>query len=346
MTRRLAGLGGLALVAAVLTPCLAVAQAADRFYDGKQIEILVGTGPGGGYDQYARLVAQHLGRHIPGNPAFVVKHMPGGGGRQALNHIYNIAPKDGTVMGTLPRNVPFDRLYGEESVRADSERLTWLASLNSETSLCVAWADGGFKALDDVRAKEIAMGSNGPTITDTLLPKLLNEVAGTKMKVVLGYKSSTDVHLAMERGEVQGRCGIGWDSILARYPHWLAEKKISLLAQFALKKHPDLPNVPFIMDLAKTEEHRQLAALIVAPLDMGRPYFMPPGVPPERADTLRRAFEALSRDPDFLADAKKQQVEITLMRGDDVAALVKRLHATPKPVLDKAKPILLGTDGK
>lgn len=241
----------------------AQAQTAGEFYKGKQIDIIVGSLAGGGYDQYARVLARYMPAHIPGNPQMVVKNNPGGGGRAAMNQVYNVSAKDGTVIGITTRNVTWDPLYGEQ-VTFDPTRLNWLGSLNSDTSLCVVWHTTPHKTLEAVKANEVLMGSGGPTISDSVHVKLLNQIADTKLKLVLGYKGSTDVHLAMERGEVQGRCGLTWGSIQARYGHWMAEKKISLLAQFALNKNPDLPDVPFIMDIARTPQQKQMIELLLA----------------------------------------------------------------------------------
>jgi tripartite-type tricarboxylate transporter receptor subunit TctC len=327
---------------AVLISIPVAAQSATDFYGGKQIDMFIGTPTGGGYDQYGRLLAHHMGRHIPGTPTIVVKNMPAGGGRQALNHVYNIAPNDGTAIGTTIRNIPFDPLFGETATKSDALKLTWLGSLNNEIPVCVSWHTSPFRTVDDLRKSEIVMGSSGLTASDAIHAKLLNRIAGTKIKLIQGYNGSTGVHLAMERGEVQGRCGLGWDSIVARYSHWIKENKVSILAQFGLSKHPDLPQVPLIVDLAKTTEDRQLAELLLAPLEMGRPFYAPPGVPADRVEILRRAFDATAKDPEFLADAEKQKVEIFHMSGEAVETLVRRIHATPPAVVEIGKDMLAG----
>jgi tripartite-type tricarboxylate transporter receptor subunit TctC len=315
----------------------AIAQSTADFYSGKQIDMFVGTPAGGGYDQYGRLLGRHMGRHIPGNPQIVIKNLPAAGGRQAMNHVYNIAPRDGTAIGTTIRNVPFDPLFGEAATRIDALKLTWLGSLNNEIPVCVSWHTSPFRTVDDIVRSEILMGTSGQTTSDALHPKLLNGIARTNIKLVHGYNGSTGVHLAMERGEVQGRCGLGWDSIVSRYGHWIKERKVSILVQFGLSKHPDLPHVPSLVDLAKSPQDRQLAELMLAPLEMGRPFFAPPGVPADRVAILRRAFDATSRDRDFLADVDKQKAELFPISGDYVEALVRRIHATPQDVVETAK---------
>jgi tripartite-type tricarboxylate transporter receptor subunit TctC len=331
-------LGGFAL-AGLVWSAAALAAPAD-YYKGKEFDVYIGSTPGGGYDQYGRLLARHIDAHIPGVGSVVPKNMPAGGGRAVMNYVYSVAPKDGTAIAITLRNVPFDPLMGNPETKIDAAKVTWIGSMNAETSLCVSWHTSPFHTIDDVRKREMLVGSSGPSAADSTHVKLLNAVAGTKMKIVLGYKGSTEVHLAMERGEVQGRCGFGWDSIVSRYKKWLDDKDIYLLVQFAIEKHPDLPNVPFIMDLARTEADKQLAVLMLAPNKMGRPIFGPPGIPAERVTFLRRAFDATMKDPALVEDAKKMRVDIVAMTGEEVEALVKRLYATPKPVVEKARAIL------
>jgi tripartite-type tricarboxylate transporter receptor subunit TctC len=308
-------------------------QPGAEFYKDKQIDMFIGTPTGGGYDQYGRLLGRHMSRHIPGNPTIVFRNMPAGGGRQAMNHVYNIAPADGTAIGITIRNIGFDPLYGETATKIDALKLTWLGSLNNEIPVCVSWHTSPFRTVDDIRKDEIVMGSSGLTASDAIHAKLLNRIAGTRIRLIHGYNGSTGVHLAMERGEVQGRCGLGWDSIVARYSHWVKDNKISLLAQFGLSKHPDLPQVPSIVEFAKTTQDRQLVELLLAPLEMGRPFFAPPGVPADRVQVLRRALDATAKDPEFLADAEKQKVELFHMTGEAVEALVRRIYSTPPDVV-------------
>jgi tripartite-type tricarboxylate transporter receptor subunit TctC len=337
-----AGFCVLAALAIAVYAGAAAAQPAAEFYAGKQIDMFIGTPTGGGYDQYGRLLGRHMSRHIPGGPQIVFKNMPAGGGRQAMNHIYNIAPPDGTAIGITIRNIAFDPLLGETATKIDALKLTWLGSLNNEVPVCVAWHTSPFRTVEDIRKAEILMGSSGPTASDAVHAKLINRIAGTKIKLIHGYSGSTGVHLAMERGEVQGRCGLGWDSIVARYSHCVKDNKISILAQFGLSKHPDLPQVPLIVDLATTAADRQLADLLLAPLEMGRPFFAPPGVPADRVQILRRAFDAAAKDAELLADAEKQKVELFPMTGEAVEALVRRIYATPAEVVEIGKQLSSG----
>ena len=319
----------------------AAAQSEADFYKGKTVTVIIGSTTGGGYDQYGRILARFMGKHLPGNPTLVPKNVPTAGGREAMLHVANLSPKDGTEIGITLRNVAFEPLQGGDSLRnLDAPGLGWIGSMNSETSVCVAWHTAPATGLDGLKATETPFGSSGPSSSETIHAKLLNEIAGTKIKVIGGYPGSTEVHMAMERGEVNGRCGFGWDSILARYAAWLEKKQIVILAQFAVVKHPDLPNVPFIMDLAKTEAAKQLATLLLGPNQMGRPIFAPPGLPAARLATLRRAFDATMKDPEFLAEAQKQKIGIDPMIGEDVAAMVEKIYATPKAVTEQANKLL------
>jgi tripartite-type tricarboxylate transporter receptor subunit TctC len=332
----------LTLTSAFACGSSAAQQSAAGFYKGRQIDMYIGTPTGGGYDQYGRLLGRHMSRHILGNPTIVYRNMPAGGGRQAMNHVYNVAPADGTAIGITIRNIGFDPLFGETATMVDALKMTWLGSLNNEIPVCVAWHTSPLHSIDDIRRHEIVMGSSGLTASDAIHAKLLNRIAGTRIRLIHGYNGSTGVHLAMERGEVQGRCGLGWDSIVSRYAHWLKDNKISILAQFGLSKHPDLPNVTSIMELAKTAQDKQLVELLLAPLQMGRPFFAPPGVPADRVQTLRRALDATAKDPAFIADVEKQKVELFHMSGEEVETLVRRIYATPQDVVEIGKQLAAG----
>ena len=302
---------------------------------GKEINLYVGSAPGGPYDAYARLVARHLGKHLPGSPSIVVQHMPGASGRRLMGFISNVAPKDGSAIATAQRALPFDQLMSGES-RFDVEKITWLGSANSETNVCMAWHSSGVTTIEDLRTRGMVVGSSGPSSTDSIYPNVLNFLHGMKFKVVEGYKAATETHIAMERGEVDGRCGISWDTLQALNADWLRDKKIRLLVQIGLDKVAELPDVPSVFDLAKTEEERQIWALWAAPNKIGRPFFAPPGMTPERADLMRRAFEATMADAELRADAARMNLAVAPIAGDEVAALLRRVYATPKDVVAKA----------
>jgi tripartite-type tricarboxylate transporter receptor subunit TctC len=324
----------------------AKANAVADFYKNKKMTIFIGSTVGGGYNQYGRLLGRHMGRHIPGQPVFIPKNMPGAGGRRALAHIARRAPRDGTALGILVRSTFFDKLmYPKKAVDVDPTKLTWIGSANKEVGTCIAWHASGFKDLDDIKARVSTMGSSGPASSGTIFPKVLNEVAGTKMKIILGYPGSTQVHLAMERNEVTGRCGMGWDSLMARYRSWYFDKKVSLFLQIGLNKHPKLPNVPLLIDLARNDKEKQMLVLFSAPNDMGRPYFGPPEIPADRVKALQAAFMDTMKDPKFVADATKLNVALSPLSGPEVLKIVKDVWNTPKDVVKMAQAVLSSKKG-
>ncbi len=321
--------------AALVASAAALAQSPADFYKGKNVDLYIGYSAAGGYDVYARLLARHMGNHIPGKPKIVTKNMPGAGSLVLANWLYNVGPKNGLAFGTIGRGTGFDPLLGSDKAKFDATKFNWIGSMNDEVSVCVAWHTTGVTKLEQVMEKELVVGGTGPAADTDQFPKILNSVLGTKFKVISGYPGGNDVGLAMERGEVQGRCGWSWSSVESTHPDWIKEKKINILAQLSLEKHPDLPNVPLIMDFAKTEEQKQIFRLVFARQVMGRPFVAPPGVPPERVDALRKAFMDALADPALLAEAKKLQLEITPVSGEKVQQLVEEVYQTPKAIADK-----------
>jgi tripartite-type tricarboxylate transporter receptor subunit TctC len=327
------------------TGSASAASVAD-FYKNKKMTIIIGSTVGGGYNQYGRLLGRHMGRHIPGHPSFLPKNLPGAGGRRALAHIAKRAKNDGTVLGILVRSTFFDKLmYPKKAIDVDPSKLSWIGSANKEVGTCIAWHASGFKTLGDTKKRVSTMGSSGPAASGTIFPKVLNQVADTKMKIILGYPGSTQVHLAMERNEVTGRCGMGWDSLMARYRSWYFDKKVHIFLQIGLNKHPKLPDVPLLIDLARNEKEKQMLTLFSAPNDMGRPYFGPPKIPADRLKALQVAFLDTMKDKKFLKEAKKLNVAISPMSGPDVAALVTRIWNTPKDVAAMAQAVLASKKG-
>jgi tripartite-type tricarboxylate transporter receptor subunit TctC len=330
------------IMAAALAGVLsAPAARADDFYKGKELTLIIGSGTGGGYDAYGRLIGKHLVKHLPGKPVFVARNMPGAGGRRGFSYIYNAAAKDGTMIGTTLRTVPIDPiLHSHESFDYDSTKINWLGSANNEVSTCLVWHTAPAHTIEQARKTELLFGSTGPSSNETLQALLLNAVLGTKIRVVHGYKSSSEVMLAAERGELHGRCGFGWDSVVSRYKDVYDQKKLIILVQLGLNKHPDIPDVPFIMDLVKTPEDRQIVELFVGPNEMGRPFFAPPGIPKARAAELRRAFDATMTDKAMLADADKANMAIAPMTGQQVEELMLRMYRTPAPVRKRAAALI------
>src|SRR5689334_3516790 len=288
-----AALGALGLV---ILAGASRAQSVADFYHGKTIDLDIGYSVGGGYDLYARLIARRLGGHIPGNPTIVPKNMEGAGSLRLANYLYAAAPNDGSVIGATSRGAAFDPLLGEAGARFDATKFSWIGSANNEVSVCVASAKSGFTKFDDLLTKPLTIGSTGAADDTYQFPALVNAVLGTQFKIVTGYPGGNDVTLALERGEVQGRCGWSWSTLKTTRFNWVRDKRIIILVQMALAKHPDLPDVPLIMDLAKANsvaentEQRQIFKMIFARQTMGRPYLAPPGVPADRLAALRKGF--------------------------------------------------------
>src|SRR5436305_927054 len=269
---------GIAVSALALFSMTAHAQGPADFYKGKTVDLMIGYSVGGGYDLYARTIARHLGKHIPGNPTIVPKNMEGAGSLRLANWIYNVAPKDGSAFGTIGRGTAFDPLLGSKGAQFQAEKFTWIGSANNEVSVCVAWKTSGITKLEDTLTKELVVGGTGQAADTDQFPRVLNGVLGTKFKVVTGYPGVNDVTLAMERGEVKGRCGWSWSSVISTHKRWIEDGSIIVLVQLSLHKHPDLPKVPLVMDFAKTDDQRQIFKLIFARQVMGRPYLASPGI--------------------------------------------------------------------
>jgi tripartite-type tricarboxylate transporter receptor subunit TctC len=316
------------------------AQDPAAFYKGKTVNMEIGYSVGGAYDLYARVISRFLNKHIPATPTLVAKNMEGAGSLRLANWIYNVGAKDGTEIGTIGRGIAFDPLLGNKAAQFDATKFTWLGSANDEVSICGAWHTTGITKFEDLYTKQLTVGGTGGGSDTDAFPRILNGVLGTKMKLVTGYPGGNDVDLAMERGEVAGRCGWSWSSVQSTHPDWIKDHKINVLAQLSLKKHPDLPDVPLITDFAKTDEQRQILKLIFARQVMGRPYLAPPNVPKERAQALQQAFAETMKDPEFLAETEKSKLEINPVSAADVDKLVKEVYQTPKAVADKAAAML------
>ncbi len=314
----------------------ASAQSPANFYKGKTVELYIAYSAGGGYDLYARMLARHFGKHIPGNPLVVTKNMAGAGGLRLANWLYEAAPRDGTVIGATSRSVASETLLGNPGAHYDPSKFSWLGSANDEVSVCVAWHTSGVASFEDLMTKELTVGSTGTADDTYQFPRLVNNVLGTRFKIITGYPGGNDVSLAMERGEVGGRCGWSWSSVKSTRMSWVTEKQMHLLMQLSLAKHPDLPDVPLVMDLAKTDEQRAMFKLIFARQTMGRPFQGPPGIPADRLRALQKAFMDTMKDPEFLAEAEKGKFEITPVSGGDIEKLVAELFRTPPAIAAKA----------
>jgi tripartite-type tricarboxylate transporter receptor subunit TctC len=305
-----------------------------EFYRGKNIALVIGYTAGGGYDLYGRVLARHMPKHIPGNPTIIPQNMPGAGSLKAANFIYGIAPKDGLTMGIVTRAMATDPLLGES--KFDPRKFTWIGSTTSETSVCATWGTSTVKTWADMFGTAFTMGGSAQGSEPDSFTLLLKNVFGVHVRLVSGYPGGNDINLAIERGEVDGRCGWSLSSIKSQRPDWLRDKKINILTQLALRKHPDLPDVPLLLELTQTDEQRQIVKLVIASLVLGRPFFAPPGIPEDRKAALRQAFDETMKDPEFLQEAAKLDLEIEPVTATAINSLLADLYQTPKSAVEKA----------
>jgi tripartite-type tricarboxylate transporter receptor subunit TctC len=314
----------------------AQSNAVADFYRGKTVNVLIGVGVGGEYDIQARLVARHIGKHIPGNPTVVAQNMTGAGGLRMINYLYNVAAKDGTFIGMVANNFPALQAVGGAGVQYDAAKMHWLGSIAPANETMTVWHTTGVKSIEDARQREIVAGASGKGASTYVFPTMMNEFLGTKFKIVTGYKGGNEINLAMERGEVQARNNT-WSSWKATKPTWLAEKKITVIAQ-AGPRAPDL-DAPSVESLARNADDRQVIELAVSGTQFGRP-MATNEVPPERAAALRAAYAATMKDPEFLAEAKALKFEVAPVSGEAMQRLVEKLLGTPKPLAQRAKALL------
>lgn len=312
----------------------AAAQSPAEFYKGRNVTLVIGYAAGGGYDVYARLLARHIYRHIPGNPTITPQNMNGAGSLKAATWLSEAAPRDGSVFGTFGRGIPLAPLL--DGVKFDATKLTWIGSITEDVSLCLSWYKSPIKTWDDMLRKQFTVGGEGSTSDPDVFALLIKNTFDAKIKLVTGYPGTKDIGLAMRRGEVDGMCGISYSTVKSGYADDLKNKHINILVQAALHKDPDLPDVPLLIDLAKPEQ-KQVLTLVLAPQAMARPYAAPPGIPADRAAALRAAFDATMTDKQFLADADKLHLDVGPTRGADLEKLVAQLYATPKDIVEKTK---------
>jgi tripartite-type tricarboxylate transporter receptor subunit TctC len=330
MNRFFAGLLGIAALAAP-------AAYADDFFAGKTMTIIVSTGGDDSYGYIARIFAQHMPKYIPGQPTIIVKAMPGAGNVLATNHLYNIAPKDGTTIGTINNAIPLHQVLDGRGVHYDASKFNWLGSTGTYNSVAYVWHTAGVKTLDDVMKKEVVLGGTGAGSSIVIYPTVMNNVLGTKFKIVLGYKSVAQINIAMERGEVSARTG-SYADLMSEHADWVKDKKVVLLTQIGSKPDKAIPaSVPLITDLAKTDEQRRILKLIASPIALGRPYLAPPEVATDRVALLRKAFAETMRDKGYLADAAKLKIDIDPVSGEEIAQVVKETIDAPKDIVEKAK---------
>jgi tripartite-type tricarboxylate transporter receptor subunit TctC len=312
----------------------AAAQPADQFYKGKTLVIYSGLSAGGAYSAYARMLERHIGKHIPGNPVTVMKVMEGANGLTLANWLYNVAPKDGLSIGIFHERIGLEPVVSPQGTMFDGRKFDWIGSAAKQTSVCFTRAESQVKTLADAQRIAIPVGASAAAGSDSVMPRMMNTMLGTKFQIIQGY-GGADILLAIERGEVEGRCGFGWASLKTTRPDWAEQRKINLIAQFSYKPHPDLKDVPLMMDLVTKAEDKRALQLIFATQEMGRPFTAPPGTPPDRLAVLRKAFLAALEDPALVAEAQKQGLEIDPISGEEITQILVDLYDTPKEIVDR-----------
>src|SRR5436305_2089541 len=314
----------------------ASAQSVEQFYKGKSIELAIGYPPAGSNDVYARLLARHLGKHIPGNPTIVPQNRPGAGSFLTLAYVYGVAPKDGSVIGIGAPTAPLDEKLGTQGVRFKTAELNWIGRIDSLINIVFTWHTSPVKTVDDAFKTEAKLSGTGVGSTVSIYPTVMNQVLGTKFKLIMGYKGSNDAQLAVERGEVEGH-STSWTAVKVAHQDWRPDKKINILVQFSIKKHPELRDVPTVVELARNDEERQVLSAVVNAAEIGTAFFTSPGVPKDRVETLRRAFDATMKDPDFLAEAAKTQLSVGPLTGEELQKLVAEVAAIKPDILEKVR---------
>jgi tripartite-type tricarboxylate transporter receptor subunit TctC len=332
----------LVLLAALPATASARAESVADFYRGRTVTMLIGYSVAGGYDIYARVLGRYIGKHIPGNPSVVPQNMTGAGSLRAANYLYNVAAKDGTVFGIFGRGLAMEPLLGDSATQYDATKFTWLGSITNEISVCVSWYTSPVKTWDDLLKHQMTVAGQGSGSDPDIFPLVLKAIFDAKIKLISGYPGTNESSLAMERGEVDGRCGWSISSIESDQPSWIADKKLNFLVQLALTKSPKLPDTPLVMDLATTDRQRQILRLIFSRQVMGRPFAAPPGIPAERVAALRTAFDETMRDPEFLAEAQKERLEVNPVTGAEIDKLLADLYRTPPDIVTEARSAIQG----
>ncbi|MGE5537124.1 MAG: Bug family tripartite tricarboxylate transporter substrate binding protein [Gemmatimonas sp.] len=329
------------MAAAIATGGIA---AADDFYKGRQVNLLVGAGTGGGYDLYARLLVRHWPRHIPGEPVFVVQNMPAAASLAAMNTLANTSPRDGSTIAAVQNHIGVEPILGltgaRDNVKYDPRQANWIGSTTKEVPVVALWHTVPFQTFDDIIGKEVLVGSSGVATSDSVYPRVMNKLVGTNFRIIEGYASNPELATAIEQGEIQGRAGWFLSSLMSSKPDWVANKQIRLLVQVALEPYPSLPDLPLVTAFTKTQANREQLEFALSWLLMGRPYVAPPAVPADRVKLLRDSFMATMKDPAFLAEAKKLNLDITPMSGEEIHALLEKQYATPKEVVDNVRAMM------
>jgi tripartite-type tricarboxylate transporter receptor subunit TctC len=333
------GYGALAAVSlACVLPAAAQAQSLEEFYRGKQLNMVIGYPTGGSNDIYARAVARHIGKHIPGNPTVIPRNMPGGGSLVAANHVFNIAPKDGTTLSLIAPTIPLEERLGVANVKLKTAEFNWIGRVAPSVNMTFVMATVPVQTIQDTFKREVLLGASARSSTVAIYPAVVANVLGAKFKLVMGYPSSTASMLAMERGEVEGH-STSLEVVRAVHPEWLPEKKIRALVQYSLTRHPELPDVPMSWELAQNDVDRQILRIVANATEVGKMILSTPDTPADRIQALRRAFDATMKDPAFQADLKAQRVELGPMSGEELQKLVVELGTVSPEIIDKVKAI-------
>jgi tripartite-type tricarboxylate transporter receptor subunit TctC len=315
-----------------------LAQTAEEFYRGKTISFVVSSSTGGGYDTLSRAIARYLPRYLPGTPPVVIKNMPGAGGIVATNHLFTAAAKDGTVIGGVQNNTPFEPLLGTPQAVYDPTKFNWLGSPNVETGILLVWNTTPVNSIDDVKKREITVGSSGNNSTPSFYTRVINDTLGTKIRAIVGYPGQSEAFLAMERGEIDGYPSVFYTSLMTTKPTWLHDKKVKPLLQYGPAREPELGDVPFILDLVANNDDRLLLEAAFAPLALGRPFLLPPSVPADRVAFMRRAFNAAIADPDFVKEAREMGLGVNAPRsGEEIQQVVDKTYASPPALIERLR---------
>ncbi len=326
--------GLLALAGICASPC--AAQTPEQFYKGKQIELAIGYPPAGSNDIYARLLARHLPKHIPGNPTIVPQNRPGAGSFLTLAYVYNVAPKDGSVIGIGAPTAPLDEKLGTQGVRFKAAEFNWIGRIDSLINMVFLWHTAPVKTIEDAFKIESKLSGTGVGSTVSIYPTVMNNVLGTKFKLIMGYKGSNDAQLAVERGEVDGH-STSWTAVKVAHPDWRPQKKINVVVQFSVKRHPEMADVPTVVELARNDEERKILSAVVNAAEIGTAFFTTPGAPPDRVEALRRAFDATMKDPEFLAEAERSQLTVGPLTGGDLQKVVAEVSGLTPELVEKVK---------
>ena len=312
------------------------AQSVEDFYKSHPITMLVASGAGGGYDVYARALARYWSNHIPGHPPIIAKNMPAAAGLQAASTLYNNADRDGATIGAFTNGAAMDPLFGNPGAHYDARRFAWLGSIGKLENVCATWHTSSVKTVADAQQRQVVVAGAGATSNTAIVPKLLNALIGTKFKIVSGYDSGSGLTMAVESGEAEGICGLSWSTMKASRPRWVSDHLLNVIVQMGLTKLRDLPDVPSALDLVRDPESKQVMELILMRQEAGRPFAAPPGVPADRIAALRTAFQETLRDPAFVTEAQKVQLEIEPMTGEEIDAMLARAYAAPKAIVQRA----------